>query len=236
MHIRKPSDLLIRDCILSSQSRQLLERVRQHNCVETPHRAAKFSLPNSWCRARHFRKSSQLDAATLVPSTSMESSGQLSEFRHMSDWMRHPVGRRSAKGRRLCQRLRGAWQFALLASSRWMAAIALWQAAANHLLVASRNWTMMVYPDRFVTGATLNSTEEQPISDGHEQLLREILSEIGIDAALDCPFDEFVRRLKNAKSGYTGTLAMRVAEDQALAERMPAPFVQLIKKLKDGSV
>ena len=81
-----------------------------------------------------------------------------------------------------------------------------------------------------------NSLEDQIISDGHEQLLREILAEFSSDAALDCPYDEFVERLKDAKSGYMGTLAMRVAEDQALAEQMPAPFVELIKNLKDGSV
>ena len=78
-----------------------------------------------------------------------------------------------------------------------------------------------------------NNLEDQLIFDGHETLLRQILAEISGIAALTCPRDEFVRRLKNTKSGYMGILAMRVAEDQALAQRMPAPFVSLITKLRD---
>ena len=76
--------------------------------------------------------------------------------------------------------------------------------------------------------------EDQLIADGHEQLLREILGEIGSNSSLTCPFNDFVSRLKNAKSGYMGKLALRVADDPALAESMPAPFVNLIINLKAG--
>lgn len=78
-----------------------------------------------------------------------------------------------------------------------------------------------------------NSLEDQLLADGHETLLRGILAKISSNAVLTCPLDEFVRRLKNTKSGYMEILAMRVAEDQALAQRMPAPFVRLITRLRD---
>ena len=80
-----------------------------------------------------------------------------------------------------------------------------------------------------------NGLEDQLIADGHEQLLRKILAEISGNLALTCPFDELVRRLKNDKPGYMGTFALRVADDQALAQRMPAPFVNLITSLRDGA-
>ncbi len=80
-----------------------------------------------------------------------------------------------------------------------------------------------------------NGLEDQLVTDGHEQLLREVLAEVSGDSALTCPFDEFVRRLKNDKSGYMGGLALRVAADPALAQRMPAPFVDLITNLRDGA-
>jgi putative ATP-dependent endonuclease of the OLD family len=79
-----------------------------------------------------------------------------------------------------------------------------------------------------------NSLEDQLIADGHEPLLREILAGIGGRSALVCPADEFGARLKNRKTGYMGVLPLRIAEDEALARRMPAPFVDLVAALRDG--
>jgi len=88
---------------------------------------------------------------------------------------------------------------------------------------------------QFETLLPPNSLEDQLIADGHEQLLREVLAKISGNSALTCPFDEFVARLKNDKSGYMGALSLRVADDSALAESMPAPFVNLIRNLRDGA-
>jgi len=79
-----------------------------------------------------------------------------------------------------------------------------------------------------------NDLEDQLIADGHEALLRQILSERAGRSALTCPLDEFTARLKNKKTLYMNILALRVASDPELAEKMPAPFVQLIKNLRDG--
>lgn len=87
---------------------------------------------------------------------------------------------------------------------------------------------------RLETLSPPNNLEDQLIADGHEQLLREILAEIGGNSALTCPFEEFVARLKNDKSGYMGALSLRVADDEELAQRMPAPFVNLITSLRDS--
>ncbi len=77
--------------------------------------------------------------------------------------------------------------------------------------------------------------EDQLLEDGHEGLLREILAEISGASAMTCPIEEFRARLKNRKTGYMGALSLRVAKDRALAERMPIPFVTLVKALRDGT-
>ena len=88
---------------------------------------------------------------------------------------------------------------------------------------------------RFATLPPPNELEDQLIADGHEQMLREILAEIGGADALDCPADDFRARLKNRKTGYMGVLSLRVAADPALAARMPGPFVTLVTSLRDGA-
>lgn len=79
-----------------------------------------------------------------------------------------------------------------------------------------------------------NKLEDQLVTDGHEKMLREILAPVAGASCLDCPADEFRSRLKSHKTAYMSVLSLRVSEDVALAERMPAPFVQLVKKLRDG--
>lgn len=90
--------------------------------------------------------------------------------------------------------------------------------------------------NHFDTLPSPNSLEDQLIVDGHEELLRKILTEIGGVTAATCSMDEFKRRLKNKKSAYMVRLAPMVAADSALAARMPKVFVTLIEKLKNRSV
>ena len=85
---------------------------------------------------------------------------------------------------------------------------------------------------RFIALPSPNVLEDQLIADGHMQLLRNILAEIGSDSALTCPDDEFCKRLKNRKTDYMRVLSLRVASDRALAGRMPAAFVNLITSLR----
>jgi hypothetical protein len=70
--------------------------------------------------------------------------------------------------------------------------------------------------------------------DGHEQMLRQILADMGSRSSLTCPLEEFRSRLENRKTGYMGALSLRVADDRALAEALPAPFVNLIRTLGGG--
>jgi putative ATP-dependent endonuclease of OLD family len=88
---------------------------------------------------------------------------------------------------------------------------------------------------RFETMPAPNGLEDQLLADGHEQLLRQILASISGQGALTCHLDEFRARLKNRKTGYMGVLSLRVAADPALAQKMPAPFVNLINSLKGGA-
>lgn len=87
--------------------------------------------------------------------------------------------------------------------------------------------------NRFTTLAATN-LENQLLEDGHESLLREILTKVGGSSAFDCSDDEFRSRLKNKKTGYMGALAPRVANNASLAQRMPAPFVNLITELREA--
>jgi putative ATP-dependent endonuclease of OLD family len=89
---------------------------------------------------------------------------------------------------------------------------------------------------QFATLPAPNDLEDQLIADGHEQILREILAQIGGRSALTCPQDEFLSRLKNKKTAYMSVLAPRVAADAALAQRMPALFVSLVTNLRDGAL
>ena len=87
---------------------------------------------------------------------------------------------------------------------------------------------------KFQTLDSHNSLEDQLIADGHEGLLRQILAESSGDSALTCSYEEFTKRLKNDKSGYMGALSMLISNDEELARRMPAPFVNFITDLRDS--
>ena len=88
--------------------------------------------------------------------------------------------------------------------------------------------------DRFATLKPGMALEDQLLDDGHEQLLREVLVDLGETAALRCSANDFRARLKNRKIGYMGKLSVRIANDAPLARRMPAPFVDLIVTLRNG--
>ena len=87
--------------------------------------------------------------------------------------------------------------------------------------------------DRFSFLTPPNNLEDQLLVDGHELLLREILAEIGVSSSLTSSIKKLRAHLEKRKTRYMGVLSLRVANDQALAQRMPAPFVSLITKLRD---
>jgi putative ATP-dependent endonuclease of OLD family len=81
-----------------------------------------------------------------------------------------------------------------------------------------------------------NELEDQLLVDGHEHLLRDLLAEIGCANARNCKIEEFRGKLSNSKTGYMSLLAPKVAADSALAKKMPTKFVELVLKLKDGTL
>ena len=110
------------------------------------------------------------------------------------------------------------------------------EAANYRQQILDRGFEETELTNHFATLPPPNDLEDQLIADGHEQILREILAEIGSESALTCSADEFRARLKNRKTEYMGVLSVRVAADPALAVQMPAPFVTLITNLRDGAV
>ena len=102
--------------------------------------------------------------------------------------------------------------------------------------IIDRGFTEDDLAENFAALPAPNDLEDQLIVDGHEQLLREILASISGNSALECPTDEFRTRLKNRKTGYMTILARRVAEDQMIAQSMPAPFVDLIVSLRGNNL
>ena len=109
------------------------------------------------------------------------------------------------------------------------------EAAKFRQQILDRGFEEDVLANHFFTLTAPNDLEHQLLADGHEPLLREILAEIGATSARDCPADEFRARLQNKKTSYMGVLSLRVAKDQALAGRMPEPFVNLITTLRDNT-
>lgn len=97
--------------------------------------------------------------------------------------------------------------------------------------VLDRGFTEADLAGKFATLPENRDLEDQLLADGHEALLRQIMSAIAGNSALTCPFEEFRARLKNKKTGYMGNLSLRVAADKVLAVEMPAPFVDLIRSL-----
>ena len=86
--------------------------------------------------------------------------------------------------------------------------------------------------DRVSTLTPPNDLEHQLVADGHEDLLREILTEMGVVAAGKCSSKELLALLKNRKIAYMTRLALRVSTSLDLAARMPRPFVAIVEALK----
>lgn len=81
-----------------------------------------------------------------------------------------------------------------------------------------------------------NTLEDQLLADGHEALLRTLLTEFMGTIAQSCTTHELRRHLKRRKIPYMTRLAAKVAADEALARLMPTPFVNLIDRLRTGSL
>jgi putative ATP-dependent endonuclease of the OLD family len=95
-----------------------------------------------------------------------------------------------------------------------------------------RGYRLKDLEERVFTLPPPNDLEDQLVADGHEDLLREILGEIGTKNADQCSLDELRRLLGNRKTAYMTRLAPRVAASCDLASRMPTAIVSLIDKLK----
>lgn len=104
----------------------------------------------------------------------------------------------------------------------------------QHIL--ERGFTEEEVASRFVTLAQPNNLEAQLIADGHRPLLRDIVSQTVGNRALQCTDDEFALLLDNRKTCYMGGLCDRIVSDANLAAQMPAPFVNLVRQLRDGQV
>ena len=87
---------------------------------------------------------------------------------------------------------------------------------------------------KFVTLPEGNDLEDELLAGGHEQLLREILSESYGDSAMDWSTEQLRTRLKKRKTRYMGALARRVVADEGLARTMPSALVELIDGLRGG--
>jgi putative ATP-dependent endonuclease of the OLD family len=101
--------------------------------------------------------------------------------------------------------------------------------------IFSRGFTAADIDGRFCTLPPPNDLEDQLLSDGHEQILREILGARG-GTAMTCPLPEFRARLKKKKTDYMSELAKRIAKDPVLAGAMPKVFVDLVVGLKQGTL
>ena len=88
----------------------------------------------------------------------------------------------------------------------------------------------------FCTLPKPNNLEDQLIEDGHEPLLRKIMSDIGFSSAGNLPIDDFKKLLRNNKTGYMARLAPMIVADSDLASKMPKAFIDIIDKLKSGQL
>lgn len=77
--------------------------------------------------------------------------------------------------------------------------------------------------------------EDQLLADGHEALLREILTEGGDARAASLSIEDLTRRLKNQKTEYMHGLAERVSRDAGLANRMPQAMLDLVTWLRSNT-
>ena len=87
---------------------------------------------------------------------------------------------------------------------------------------------------KFFTLPEGNDLEDELLAGGHEQLLREILSESYGDSVMAWPTEQLRTRLKKRKTRYMGALARRVVADEGLARTMPSALVELIDGLRGG--
>jgi putative ATP-dependent endonuclease of OLD family len=81
-----------------------------------------------------------------------------------------------------------------------------------------------------------NVLEDQLLADGHQPLLRTILTEFIGESAQSCTVDELKRHLTRRKTPYMTRLASRLAADPNLARQMPTPFLNVIVGLRSGSL
>ena len=72
---------------------------------------------------------------------------------------------------------------------------------------------------RFATLDPDMDLEAQLVADGHEQLLRDILTAISGRSALGCSVEELLSRLRNRKTGYMGSLSRRVSTNENVGAR-----------------
>lgn len=100
--------------------------------------------------------------------------------------------------------------------------------------IETRGFRASDLANTFSTLPPPNDLEDQLLAEGHEQLLRSILVAAGMRVAQTSTLEEFRSQLKNKKTTYMGTLALKIASDPALAQRMPRPYVDLIVALRDG--
>ena len=95
-----------------------------------------------------------------------------------------------------------------------------------------RGFTEGELDDHVATMAPGLVLEDQLVSDGHEQLLREILVEVSGASARNCSTQELLARLKNKKTAYMAVLSLRIENDESLASRMPRPLLDLFSTLR----
>jgi len=98
--------------------------------------------------------------------------------------------------------------------------------------ILDRGYREQDLKDRVVLHPKDYDLEACLVADGHEKLLREIMAEKGDKSNLNCPLEEFISRLRNRKTDYASSLAIKVAGDPELAKTMPKALVELIERLK----
>lgn len=101
--------------------------------------------------------------------------------------------------------------------------------------ILDRGYTEDDLKGKFTTHPKPQDLEDCLIADGHEKLLRQILSRFSGKVVLTCPQPDFIARLKNKKTGYMSILAPMVDADSALAGKMPKSFIDLINSYKGGA-
>lgn len=101
--------------------------------------------------------------------------------------------------------------------------------------ILSRGFEDVDLGARFARLTVPNNLEEELLS-GHENLLRQVMAEVVGPQALTAPLNDLQGLLKGNKTAYMSRLAPRIAADAAIAQTMPAPFVQLVVGLRDGTL